>query len=191
MSERPDLDRNLDSKTFRDFYYLKEELVNFCRENGIPVSGGKIEITDRIAYFLDTGKVLSAPAARKKVTTVSTLNEDTKIEADFVCSEKHRAFFREHIGNSFSFNVVFQKWLKNNAGKTYKEAIAAYYQILKDKKKGKTKIDKQFEYNTYIRDFFADNPGKSLEEAIACWKYKKQLQGHNCYERSDLIAIEC
>ena len=31
MSERPVLDKNLDSKTFRDFYYLKEELVNFCR----------------------------------------------------------------------------------------------------------------------------------------------------------------
>lgn len=41
MSERPALDRSLDSKTFRDFYYLKEELVNFCRENGLPVSGGK------------------------------------------------------------------------------------------------------------------------------------------------------
>lgn len=66
MSERPVLDRDLDSKTFRDFYYLKEELVKFCRENGIPVSGGKIEITDRIAYFLDTGKILSAQTARKK-----------------------------------------------------------------------------------------------------------------------------
>ena len=63
MSERPALDRNLDSKTFRDFYYLKEELVNFCRENGLPVSGGKMELADRIAYFLDTGKVL--PASRK------------------------------------------------------------------------------------------------------------------------------
>ena len=31
--------------------------------------------------------------------------------------------------------------------------IVAYYQILEDKKKGETKIDKQFEYNTYIRDF--------------------------------------
>ena len=66
MNDRPVLDRNLDSKTFRDYYYLKEELVSFCRENGIPVSGGKIEITDRIAYFLDTGKVLSAPMATKK-----------------------------------------------------------------------------------------------------------------------------
>ena len=190
MNDRPALDRNLDSKTFRDFYYLKEELVNFCRENGLPVSGGKIEITDRIAYFLDTGKVRSAPKARKKAATIDNISEDTIIETDFVCSEKHRAFFREHIGSGFSFNVVFQKWLKNNTGKTYKEAIEAYYQIIEDKKKGKTKIDKQFEYNTYIRDFFADNQGKSLEEAIKCWKYKKQLQGHNRYERSDLIAIQ-
>ena len=66
----------------------------------------------------------------------------------------------------------------------------AYYKILEDKKKGKTKIDKQFEYNTYIRDFFADNQGKSLEEAIKCWKYKKQLPGHNRYEKSDLMALK-
>lgn len=190
MNNRPVLDKNLDSKTFRDYYYLKEELVSFCRENGIPVSGGKIEISDRIAYFLDTGKILSVKAERKKTTIVSDISEDTEIEADFVCSEKHRAFFKEHIGSGFSFNVDFQKWLKNNTGKTYKEAIVAYYQILKDKKKGKTKIDKQFEYNTYIRDFFADNKGKSLDEAIKCWKYKKQLQGHNRYERADLTAIK-
>ena len=163
MSERPVLDKNLDSKTFRNYYYLKEELVNFCRENGIPVSGGKIQIADRIAYFLDTGKVLSAPTASKKAAPVCIIREDTKIEANFVCSEKHRAFFKEHIGNSFSFNVVFQKWLKNNTGKTYKEAIAAYYQILEDKKKGKTKIEKQVEYNIYIRDFLRiirENPWK-------------------------------
>ena len=190
MNGRPVLNRNLDSKMFRDYYYLKEELVNFCRENGIPVSGGKIEITERIAYFLDTGEVLSAQPKRRKAATISGINEDTKIEANLVCSEKLRAFFRERIGKCFSFNVAFQKWLKNNAGKTYGEAIEAYYQILEDKKKGKTKIDKQFEYNTYIRDFFADNKGKSLEEAIKCWKYKKQLQGHNRYERTDLVAIE-
>lgn len=190
MTERPVLDRNLNSKTFRDFYYLKEELVDFCRKNGLPTSGGKIEITDRIAYFLDTGKILSAAAAKKKAVVISDIREDTKIEPDFVCSEKHRAFFKEQIGNSFSFNVAFQKWLKGNAGKTYRDAIAAYYQIIEDKKKGKTKIDRQFEYNTYIRDFFADNQGKSLEDAIRCWKYKKQLQGHNRYERSDLAALE-
>lgn len=187
---RPILDKNLDSKTFRSFYFLKEELVDFCRKNGLPTSGGKIEITDRIAHFLDTGEIMSVSRERKTTVQISDIDLNTKIEPNFVCTEKHRAFFKEHIGNTFSFNVAFQKWLKSNTGKTYKEAIAAYYQILEEKKKGKTMIDRQFEYNSYIRDFFADNEGKSLADAIKCWKYKKQLQGHNRYEKVDLLALE-
>ena len=187
---RPILNKNLDSKIFRSFYFLKEELVDFCRKNGLPTSGGKVEITDRIAHFLDTGEIMPVSRERKTTVQIDDIDLNTKIEPNFVCTEKHRAFFKEHIGNTFSFNVAFQKWLKSNTGKTYKEAIAAYYQILEEKKKGKTKIDRQFEYNTYIRDFFADNQGKSLEDAIKCWKYKKQMRGHNRYERADLIALE-
>jgi len=190
MSKRPDLNKELDGKTFRNFYYLKEELVSFCRENNLPVSGGKPELTDRIAYFLDTGKAAKASVRKKAASNISTITDDSVIEENIVCSETHRVFFREKIGKSFSFNVLFQKWLKNNAGKTYGDAVEAYYQILKEKKKGKTTIDKQFEYNTYIRDFFEDNKGKKLEEAIICWKYKKSLQGHNRYERSDLAALK-
>lgn len=190
MQNRPILDKNLDSKTFREFYYLKEELVDFCRKNRLPTSGGKIEITDRIAHYLDTGKALPARAAKKKPPTVAEISGETEIEPDFVCSQKHRAFFKEQIGNGFSFNVAFQKWLKGNAGKTYQAAVAAYYQILEDRKKGDTNIDRQFEYNTYIRAFFSDNKGSSLAEAIQCWKYKKQLPGHNRYERTDLEALK-
>ncbi len=189
MSERPELSKELDGETFRSFYYLKEELVRFCRDNGLPVSGGKIELTDRIAHFLDTGKVLNASVNRKSAVNIGIITENTKIEPNIVCSEKHRAFFAEKIGKRFSFNVLFQKWLKSNAGKTYGDAINAYYLILEEKKKSKSTIDKQFEYNTYIRDFFEDNQGRNLEEAIICWKYKKSLQGHNRYEKSDLIAL--
>ena len=189
MSDRPKLNRHLDEQTFRSYYYLKDELVAFCRENNLPVSGGKIELTERIAYFLNTGDILKASPNRKRTINVDLITENTIIEPDIVCSEIHRAFFKEKIGKSFSFNVLFQKWLKGNAGKTYGDAINAYYRILEAKKKGKTNIDKQFEYNTYIRDFFEDNQGKSLEEAIICWKYKKGLQGHNRYEKSDLAAL--
>lgn len=190
MNQRPDLNTKLDAETFQNYYYLKEELVSFCRENNLPVSGGKLELTDRIACFLDTGKVLETSTKRKATVDVGVITEDTVIEANIVCSEKHRAFFKEKIGKSFSFNVGFQKWLKANAGKTYGDSISAYYEVLGEKKKGKSTIDKQFEYNTYIRDFFEDNQGRSLEEAIACWKYKKSLPGHNGYERVDLKALK-
>lgn len=190
MADRPNLDRNLSSAVFREYYYLKEELVDFLRENGLPTSGGKMELADRIAYFLDTGKVKPVELQRVKATNINEISVDTIIENNFVCSEKHRAFFKANIGESFSFNVTFQKWLKANSGKTYRDAIEAYYQIIEEKKAGKTIIDSQFEYNTYIRDFFEDNQGKSLSDAIKCWKYKKQMRGHNRYERSDLTAIE-
>lgn len=60
MTERPDLTKQLDNKTFSQFYYLKEELVDFCRQNGLPTSGSKLEIANRIVCFLDTGKILPA-----------------------------------------------------------------------------------------------------------------------------------
>ncbi len=190
MNERPNLNKNLDGKTFRSYYYLKEELVDFCRENNLPVSGKKPELTDRIAYFFDTGKVLKVQTKSKPTASVGTITESTVIEPNIAFSEKLRAFFEEKIGKSFSFNVGFQKWLKSNAGKTYAEAIEAYYQIMKEKKTKKTTIGKQFEYNTYIRDFFEDNKGNSLADAIKCWKYKKSIQGHNRYEPSDLAALD-
>lgn len=190
MCERPVLNINLDGNTFRSFYYLKDELVDFCRHNNLPVTGGKLELTERIAHFLDTGKVLEASGNRTRPSEeVGLITEQTLIEPNIVCSEKHRAFFKDRIGKRFSFNVLFQKWLKNNAGMTYGDAIDAYCRILEEKKTAKSTIDRQFEYNTYIRDFFEDNKGKSLEDAIACWKYKKGLQGHNRYEVSDLIAL--
>lgn len=32
MSERPELNKKLDAKTFKEYYWLKEELVDFCRK---------------------------------------------------------------------------------------------------------------------------------------------------------------
>lgn len=189
MSERPNLDNNLDSKTFKEYYYLKEELIDFCRKNNLQTTGGKIELTERIANFLETGKRTYKSHTTRRSLIVDEITLNTIIEENFVCSEKHRAFYKEQIGNNFSFNVAFQKWLKSNSGKTYQDSINAYYQILEDKKKNKTTIDKQFEYNTYIRDFFDDNKDKSLEQAIKCWKYKKSLKGHNKYEREDLKIL--
>ena len=79
--------------------------------------------------------------------------------------------------------------MKNNGGKTYKDALVDYNEIMENKKNKKTTIDRQFEYNTYIRDFFEKNHNLSLEDAIKCWKYKKSLSGHNQYEKADLIAL--
>lgn len=192
IDERPDLDLKLSAGIFRQYYYLKEELVDFCRRNNLQATGSKSEFSERIAVFLESGKRTRAERKPQKTQSAGEIKPNNIIEENFVCSEKHRAFFKEQVGKSFSFNVAFQKWLKSNAGKTYADAITAYHQILQEKKstKGKGEIEKQFEYNTYIRDFFAANKDKTLEQAIKCWKFKKSQKGHNKYEDSDLAVLQ-
>ena len=192
IDERPDLDLKLSAGIFRQYYYLKEELVDFCRKNNLQATGSKSELSERIEVFLESGKRMRAERKTQKTQSAGEIKPNNIIEENFVCSEKHRAFFKEQVGKSFSFNVTFQKWLKSNAGKTYAEAITAYHQILQEKKsaKGKCEIEKQFEYNTYIRDFFAANKDKTLEQAIKCWKFKKSQKGHNKYEDSDLAVLQ-
>lgn len=51
---------------------------------------------------------------------------DEVIPPNLVCSQELRAFFQQHLGSDFHFKVEFQKWLKENAGKTYGDAVEAY-----------------------------------------------------------------
>ena len=190
MDKRPELNTKLDGATFLEYYYLKEELVDFCRSNKLPTSGNKTQLTNVIAHYLDAGKALPLPTKQTIKRAFSKIAVDTKIEPNFVCTERHRTFFKEKIGKTFTFNVAFQKWLKDNAGKTYAEAIEAYHSVLEERQSKKSVIDKQFEYNTYIRDFFADNTGYQLSDAILCWKYKKGKKGHNRYEKADLSVLD-
>ncbi len=149
-----------------------------------------MELEERIIYFLDTGKSLEVQKTKK--ISASSSNEEislnSKIGENFKCSEDKREFFDREIGKGFKFKVEFQKWLKSNPDKTYKEAIDAYYKIRNSNRK--TDIDKQFKYNQYIRDFFGENKDKTLKEAIECWNYKKSLKGHNRYEKSDLEILK-
>lgn len=201
MSERPRLEKGIDPDEFLQYYYLKEELAQFCRELGLQTSGGKIEITERIAHYLRTGEKRCIKSNRSS-TSYSLAQSyigghlfitlDSLIESNFKCSEQHRTFFKSIIGDGFKFNVAFQKWLKENTGKTYRDAVEAYKEIKENQKSNRTVIDRQFEYNTYIRDFYDDpvNKGIPLHAAIACWKYKKSIPGANNYEREDLKNME-
>lgn len=189
---RPNLDENISVEDFLDFYWLKEELQNFCREVGMSASGPKLEITDRIAHYLKTGQKLKAStqsATSRKPSNIPTkstndMTLETIIEPGFKCTQNHREFFKSVIGPKFHFSVALQNFIKENAGKTYGDVVEHYYKLQEDKKNGvRTTISKQFEYNTFIRDYFDDpnNKDKSLKDAIRLWKEVRSQRGDNVY----------
>jgi hypothetical protein len=193
MDIRPELNSAISPADFRNFYWLKTELVSFCRANGINASGGKIEIAGRIEQYLATGKVV--PLSEKPVITSdfdwknAELHLNTILSDNYKNTENVRAFMTLHIGSHFRFNTGFMNWAKANAGKSLNDAIDEWKRIyaLKSNKEHKTEIAPQFEYNRYIRDFIADNPGKTHASAICYWKLKRQQRGDNNYSATDLL----
>jgi len=185
---RPELERELTVKEFREFYWLKEELQTFCRGNGISPSGSKIEITDRIAVFLETGKIQKPMRNRSSSPNKVTLEElslDTVIPKNHRCSQVVRAFFILVIPK-FHFSTYIQNYFKENVGKTYQDVVDAWYEEEERKKDPsyKKQIGSQFEYNQFFRDYFADpkNKGNKREDAIKAWTAIKALPGSNKYK---------
>lgn len=62
---RPTLTKSISLEDFQNYYWLKAELQTFCREHDFPASGSKIEITERISHYLNTGKILKNSSVQK------------------------------------------------------------------------------------------------------------------------------
>ena len=191
--KRPTLDAKISVKDFKDFYWLKVELVDFCREVVISSSGGKIEIANRISEYLETGKVTKKSNTKKPKLPKATepITQDTILGIEYRSYKVKKEFLQSVIGKQFHFTVHLLDYFKQNTGKKrYADLIEEWYKEQEWKKDPNfvKEIAPQFEYNTYIRDFMKDNPGRTRSDAIEYWKTKRSRPGNNKYSKSDLLG---
>jgi hypothetical protein len=135
--QRPLLDSAISLDDFCSFYWLKEELVTFCREHHIPSTGSKEAINTKIKEFLATGTYKQGKSgeegeiASKRPKRTNSLQEplsvSTIITEGYRSDQAHRAFFQSIIGPHFHFTVHFMNFMKENIGKTYQDAINEWY----------------------------------------------------------------
>lgn len=194
---RPEIEEIDNAEELKKWYWLKQELVDFCKCAAISYKGGKFDIIERIALHLEQatpsvqiGLIGIKPKPykwSKKLLTPGTL-----ITTDYTNGPNTREFFKEHCGMQFHFSISFMDWMKNNAGKTLKEAVTKWNSLHEQEKvRGfESVIPKHNQYNQYIRDFFADNPDKNWAVARAAWKLKRALPlGLHTYSRTDLDLL--
>lgn len=198
--KRPDFEHIKSGAEFNQWYWLKEEMVEICKQSDLPSNGRKFEIRDRIMFALDNnGKV--KPETQKKKTTSkfnwakSKLTLETEITDNVSFGPNFRRFMKGQIGDMFSCNSDFMDWVKQNPGKTLENAIEKYYELEKRKENPdfKRKIAENNMFNQYTRDFLQDNPNESIKNVRKFWLLKKQLpmsNGFVKYERSDLKLVE-
>lgn len=85
-------------------------------------------ITKATVPYLSRPKSKRNPMTERKRYVPSSLDET--IPQGLVCSQELRAFFEQHLGKGFRFKVGFQRWLRENAGKTFREAVDAYRSLV-------------------------------------------------------------
>ncbi len=189
--DKPILDKDILLEDFKDFYWLKKELVHFCRTIGISSTGGKIEITNRIIEYLETGKITKPKTTRQKKLPKPTqpLTLETIIGVDYRTYKEKKEFLQSIIGEQFHFTIHLLDFFKQNAGKkTYGDIVAEWHkeQKLKSDPNFVKDIAPQFEYNRYMRAFLQDNPNLSSKDAMKFWKLKRAQRGSNEYDKKDL-----
>jgi hypothetical protein len=193
---RPPLDGAIRPSDLYDYYWMKAELAGWCRRQGIPSGGGKLELIDRMVRFLETGD--KGTPVRKKGRggprfdwARETLSPETVITPDYRATRNVRAFFESQLGDGFRITVPFTEWMRAHAGRTLGDAVAAWKELREASLAGDgpKRIAPQFEFNRYLQAFMADNPGRARREAIACWMEKKQRKGPRVYHPDDLAFL--
>jgi len=171
---RPDLISGLPAPEFRSFYWLKEELIRFCRAHGLGAQGSKRELTERIAAFLSSGERperTARPRRRPAAAPPAELSRATVIGPDWRCGQSLRAFFSAEIGPRFHFNQALRDFIRDGAGRTLGEAIAAWEDG--ERAGPAAEIAPQFEYLRHMRSFRAANPQASRDDALRAWHAAK------------------
>ena len=75
------------------------------------MSGGKVEITGRIGYFLDTGNISDLISSNKSKCQIGIITEDSKIEAYYEILEAKKST-KTVIDKKFEYNTYILISLK-------------------------------------------------------------------------------
>ena len=94
IDERPDLDLGLSAEIFRQYYYLKEELVDFCCRNNLQATGSKSELSERIAVFLESGKRTRAEHKTRKTQSAGEIKPNNIYRRKLCLRRKTQGVFQ-------------------------------------------------------------------------------------------------
>jgi len=194
--QRPEFPNIKSGQEFNQWYWLKAEMVEICKQANLPYTGKKFDLRDRIMYALDNnGKIKPRPKIKRKKSRFNwakaELSLDTLITDNVSFGPNFRNFMKGQIGNKFSCHSDFMDWVKTNEGKSLQDAVVEWT-ILEERKQNpdfKREIAKHNMFNQYLRDFMAENEGYAFKEVLKYWTIKKTLPMQNGfvkYEKSDL-----
>jgi SAP domain-containing new25/Domain of unknown function (DUF6434) len=176
-AQRPVLSIKLPTSEFLAWYWLKDELLDFCKRNKLRAAGSKPELTDRIARLLSGQEQVSneprpATLSSRSTPMPTAFNLNTVIGTNWRCNPSLGAFLKKHCGPRFRFNAATRNFIHAQTGRTLADAVQCFKQSVAPGAP-KQPIIAQNEYNRHTREFFLANPNANRQAAIDAWWAKR------------------
>jgi hypothetical protein len=171
---RPALSLELDADEFAAWYWLKQELQSFCRQQGWPAAGSKQELMALVHARL-AGQPLPHLSAQPRPRAVplmpALLALDTRVAPGWRLNAALRAFFVQHLGPGFRFNQALRQFFREPQGRTLADAIALWKAA---ELNPRAAIERQFQFNRHVRNYFAQHPGATRAQMLQAWHAQRQ-----------------
>jgi SAP domain-containing new25/Domain of unknown function (DUF6434) len=170
---RPALSNSLSSEEFSAWYWLKAELLEFCRDKGLSLSGSKPELAERIKAHLNGETAKPVMVRKQAVTSMPTrFTLKTVIGEGWRCNLRLGAFFKQHCGKGFRLNAAMRDFIHHRSGEKLAQAIECYHASVSPNAPAQA-IIAQNEYNRHTRAYYATHPNATRQEVIAAWWAKR------------------
>lgn len=191
--QTPPLRKTLSAAVFKQHYYDKQELMDFCRSVGISTCGLKQDLNDRISLFLQTGCVTVVETPKKSSRPDSEMGLSTsQVVVNYKSDPTTRAFFEKHIPEFTGFSALVQKQIKERlaAGEvfTYGDVIEMHQSFLRNKESAKangtaTKVaHESCQFNQFFIDYKHD-PDVKVHSNMEAWILVRDSAGEKTYQR--------
>ncbi|GAF36244.1 SAP domain-containing protein [Lentilactobacillus farraginis] len=189
----------LTKKTFKEAYFYKAELIELCREHGLPTQGTKAELNHYLDCFLSGIPVNQIKPVRKsakrKALKAADIHLNTPlVDSGFSFNNEARIFFKTYfnVGKfSFTKNMAITKRraeAKHDLTVTIGDLVRLITNPTPDQLASKTPEEQTYQWNHFVHDF-CQSPkskefSKKLKVAAILWQHVKHSSGPKQYRNA-------
>lgn len=178
-------------KTYQEFskyYWYRDELIQICRELGLPSSGMKLELSRNIQAYFNGKPIEEKLKVKTSKSVVTNISLSTKLlECGFTFGPKFRDFFAEQTGiKNFKYNadmVATVKKVKEDNDTTF--TLGDLLEIYYVRKTYATYDKSALQWNKFVKDFCADprtaNIPDKLKTAALLWRIVRESTREKIY----------
>lgn len=169
--DRPTITSATSPEDITDWYWKVADLRLIAKRLGVPSSGTKGQLVERLRATLAGEAVTGQRTSRPGAEMPTPLSPSTVVPAGARMTRQVRAFMIEQVGPGFRFDATMRDFFAAPDDRTLGDAVELWW----SSRGRRREISPQFEYNRFTREFWASHPDGTREQLREAWNTYKEL----------------